>query len=40
VTLVHCDASQLADIGNAGGEIKLQSGRQWLYENTINRYIR
>ena len=31
---------QLADIGNKGGEITLQSGRQELYENIINRYIR
>jgi xylose isomerase len=31
---------QLAELGNAGGEIKLQSGRQELYENIINRYIR
>lgn len=31
---------QLAELGNAGGEIKLQSGRQELYENIVNRYIR
>jgi xylose isomerase len=31
---------QLAELGNAGGEITLQSGRQELYENVINRYIR
>jgi len=31
---------QLADLGNKGGEITLQSGRQVLYENVINRYIR
>lgn len=32
--------AQLAEIGNAVGEIKPQSGRQELYENIINRYIR
>jgi xylose isomerase len=31
---------QLAELGNSGGEVKLQSGRQELYENIINRYIR
>jgi xylose isomerase len=31
---------QLAELGNAGGELKLQSGRQELYENIVNRYIR
>lgn len=31
---------QLAEIGNTGGEVKLQSGRQELYENIVNRYIR
>jgi xylose isomerase len=31
---------QLAEIGNAGGELKLVSGQQELYENVINRWIR
>jgi len=31
---------QLAAIGNANGEVPLSSGRQELYENVINRYIR
>jgi len=31
---------QLAEIGNAGGEPQQLSGKQELYENTINRYIR
>jgi xylose isomerase len=31
---------QLADIGNANGEVPLHSGKQELYENIINRYIR
>ncbi|KYG00654.1 hypothetical protein BE18_25745, partial [Sorangium cellulosum] len=31
---------QLAEIGNAGGEVKLTSGQQELYENIVNRYIR
>ncbi len=31
---------QLADLGNTNGEPSLSSGRQELYENIINRYIR
>ena len=31
---------QLADLGNKGGEPKLVSGQQELYENIVNRYIR
>jgi xylose isomerase len=31
---------QLAEIGNNGGEVALASGRQELYENIINQYIR
>ncbi|ACE84783.1 xylose isomerase [Cellvibrio japonicus] len=31
---------QLANIGNSNGEVALTSGRQELYENIINRYIR
>ncbi|HXS18555.1 MAG TPA: xylose isomerase [Polyangiaceae bacterium] len=31
---------QLAEIGNAGGELKLTSGQQELYENIVNRYVR
>lgn len=31
---------QLAEIGNNGGEVALTSGRQELYENIINQYIR
>jgi len=31
---------QLAELGNNGGEVALTSGRQELYENIINQYIR
>ncbi len=31
---------QLAALGNVNGEVQLNSGRQELYENIINRYIR
>ena len=31
---------QLAEIGNAGGEVTLKSGQQELYENIVNRWIR
>ncbi|HTN91462.1 MAG TPA: hypothetical protein VL242_47665, partial [Sorangium sp.] len=31
---------QLAELGNAGGEVKLTSGQQELYENIVNRWIR
>jgi len=31
---------QLAQLGNKGGEVALTSGKQELYENIINRYIR
>src|SRR5690606_3796814 len=31
---------QLAELGNAGGEVTLKSGQQELYENIVNRWIR